>query len=126
MNVLVWGPVLAWMAVIFVLSSQPSLPSAPEALLDLVIKKGGHFVEFAILAVLCFRAFVKAGADWVAKRPWLWSLVVSIGYAGLDEVHQSFTPNRHPQVSDVLVDGAGIVLALVAIVWSRQQHDVVE
>lgn len=115
-----------WMAVIFVLSSQPSLPSAPEALLDLVIKKGGHFVEFAILAALCFRAFALAGVGWLAKRPWLWALIVSVGYAGLDEFHQSFVPNRHPQVSDVFVDTAGILLALVAIVRSRQQHDVVE
>lgn len=124
-NVLVWGPVVAWMAMIFVLSSQPTLPSAPYALLDLVTKKSAHFLEFAVLAGLCFRAFALLRFGPAVGAATVWALVVSVAYAGFDELHQSYVPNRHPQVSDVLVDTAGVLLALVAILWwSRRQHDV--
>ena len=122
---LVWGPVVAWMAMIFILSSQPTLPSAPDALLDLVVKKGAHFLEFAMLAGLCFRAFALLRFERSVGAATFWALVISVAYAGLDELHQSYVPNRHPQVSDVLIDTAGVLLALVAILWwSRRQLDI--
>lgn len=126
-DILVWGPVVFWMAVIFVLSSQSSLPGYHDQLIDVLIKKSGHATEYAILTLLAFRSFSLAGSKWLAARPRLWALVLSVAYAGLDEFHQSFTPNRHPQFSDVLIDTLGILVALLAIRWwSCHQRNVAE
>jgi len=51
-----WAPPLAWMGVIYVLSAQPSLPSAPEPWLDVVLKKSGHALAYGLLAWLYLRA----------------------------------------------------------------------
>ncbi len=41
------------------------------------------------------------------------ALVISLLYACLDEVHQSFVPGRAAQLQDVGVDAIGFVLAIV-------------
>ena len=63
-----------------------------------------------------------AGAYWYGlgfdrKKSWLaWLLAVL--YAATDELHQSFTPGRHPSPVDVLLfDGGGAFLALAALNW---------
>jgi hypothetical protein len=51
-----WLPPALWMGVIFVLSAQPSLPHHPDTLLDLILKKAAHMIEYGILASLLWRA----------------------------------------------------------------------
>jgi VanZ family protein len=122
-----WGPVVACMAVMYYLSSQSSLPTNQDQLLDLIIKKGGHLTEYAILAVLSLRSFSLSRARWLGLPPVGWGLLTAVCYAAFDEVHQSFTPNRHPMVSDVVIDGCGALLGLLIVfLWSRRYHDVAE
>jgi VanZ family protein len=45
------------------------------------------------------------------------TLLITVGYAGLDEWHQSFVPLREPSVRDVMIDGTGALLAQV-LVWA--------
>ena len=49
-----WGPVLAWMAVIFAFSSVPSLGSGLSY--DYALRKAAHVTEYAILFALLMRA----------------------------------------------------------------------
>src|SRR5438876_818876 len=51
----VWLPVLAWAAVIFTLSSVPSL-STGLGLWDTILRKGAHITEYAVLGALLYRA----------------------------------------------------------------------
>ncbi len=51
-----WGPALIWMALIFYLSAQSQLPTAPESWLDTLLKKSAHFLVYAVLARLYLRA----------------------------------------------------------------------
>lgn len=62
-----WLPLLLWMVIIFVLSAQPKLPSPPNSLLNLLLKKGAHMLEYAILMLLWWRAL--AGGDKKSARP---------------------------------------------------------
>mgnify|MGYP005855903993 CR=1 FL=1 len=101
-----WGPPLLWMAVIFALSSRSHLPSAPQPLLDLLLKKAAHFVEYGVLALLWLRAL--SPAEWRSARgPAL--------YAVSDELHQALVPGRHAQPTDVLIDAAGAATASLAV-----------
>ena len=51
----VWLPVIAWAAVIFTLSSIPSL-STGLGTWDTILRKGAHLTEYAVLGGLLYRA----------------------------------------------------------------------
>lgn len=105
------GPLLRWI--------NPNVTDATINQAQYVIRKGAHTVEYAILAVLLWRARrqpVRGDA-----RPWQWSeagfaLGLAITFAASDELHQAFVPSREGRVGDVFIDSAGAVLG-VASLW---------
>lgn len=111
-----WLPPLIWMGLIFAMSAQPSPPQLPEPLLDLLLKKAGHMVGYAVLAWLYLRALRGCGSTF--NRAYLFSLALSVAYAVTDELHQAFVPGRHASAVDVCIDGLGATLAL-ALAWRR-------
>jgi len=86
--------------------------AAPEQIAGAhwLLRKTGHVVEYAVLALLWRRAL--AGPD--APAPWRWPLALTVLTAGLDEVHQAITPTREGRVADVLLDGSAAAAALLA------------
>lgn len=70
------------------------------------MKKTAHFVEYAILSFLVYRALVQSGAR--SKEAAIISIIFSILYAISDEWHQSFVPGREPSARDVAIDSAGV------------------
>ncbi len=125
--VLRWIPALFMMLLIFLVSAQPSshLPNFDWA--DKFVKKSGHIVGYAILALLYWRAFdFKDSKRWGA---WLLAFL----YAITDEFHQSFVPGRHPAIWDVLIfDNFGALISLWLVTLYRKQkrpdsfHPIVE
>ena len=107
--ILRWLPALAWMALIFYLSSQPDLPGPPNPLWDLILKQGAHFVAYAVLAILFSFALAPR------RETMTIALVLSILYALSDEFHQSFVPGRTPSAWDIATDTAGALFALYAL-----------
>jgi VanZ family protein len=103
--ILLWAPVILWMAVIFALSAQSSLPGLPDSSADAVFKKTGHAVAYAILCILTARGL--HGGQPLQWRGLLAAVVVSGLYGASDELHQSLVPGRTPRVFDWLVDLAG-------------------
>src|SRR5437870_6829705 len=97
----VWLPVLVWAAVIFALSSIPSL-STGLGTWDTILRKGAHVTEYAILGALLLRA--------LGREPL--ALAAGIGYAATDELHQHFVRGRHASLLDVLIDAAGVAAGL--------------
>jgi VanZ family protein len=104
--VLLWLPVLAWAALIFALSSIPSL-STGLGTWDTVLRKGAHVTEYAVLGALLLRAL---GRDVPA-------FLVGVAYAATDEFHQHFVAGRHASPIDVGIDAVGVALGL--LVWRR-------
>ena len=106
----VWGPVVLWAALIFALSSIPSL-STGLGTWDLVLRKIAHLTEYAILGALLVRA---------VGRPWP-AIVIVIGalYAVSDEFHQHFVRGRHAAWYDVVIDTVGVTIGV--IVWRRSR-----
>ena len=113
-RVVPWLPAVGWMAVIFYLSAQPELPHHSEAQIDLVIKKVGHMVEYAILAALALWA-ARRGGSTTAKRAFLWALLIAVSYAVTDEIHQYFVPGRNPRALDVGFDVVGACVGLLVV-----------
>ena len=110
-----WLPPLAWMGVIFYLSAQPQLPTAPEPLMDALLKKGGHFMAYALLALLWWRALSRGKKT--DRTPLALAFMIAVLYGLSDEFHQSFVPGRHPSPWDVLIDAVGAAAALRVIWW---------
>lgn len=105
-----WLPVFAWAGLIFALSSIPSLESGLPKSGDLVLRKLGHLIEYAVLALLLLRAF---GAHGLSPRSRSTAAaLISLLYAVLDEYHQSFVPGREGSPRDVLLDALGIGLGI--------------
>jgi hypothetical protein len=85
-----------------------------------LLRKTGHVVEYAVLALLWRRAL--AGAN--APAPWRWPLALAVLTAGLDEAHQAFTPTREGRVADVLLDSGAAAAALgAATLGARRAAD---
>lgn len=43
------------------------------------------------------------------------SLIIGTIYAISDEIHQCFTPGRGPLVTDVIIDGMGVLLGIFLV-----------
>ncbi len=99
-----WLPVIVWAAVIFTFSSIPSL-STGLGTWDLILRKGAHMTEYAILGLLLLRAIGRE----------LPALAVGIGYAVTDEFHQHFVRGRHASPIDVLIDTVGLVIGIFLV-----------
>jgi uncharacterized protein YfiM (DUF2279 family) len=100
-----WAPVAVWMALIYCLSSQSTLPLPGVGWLDQLIRIAGHFFEYAVLAFLVSRAVAPAGDD--SKRWMVLALAWCAVYAVSDEWHQSFVPGRDASVFDLIIDLLG-------------------
>jgi VanZ family protein len=106
-----WAPPLLLMAVIFVLSAQPSLDSGLGAV-DRVGRKLVHFGSYALLAALWWRAMRRRTTP---ARAALWALLLASAYAATDEYHQSHVDGRHGSPLDWAIDTAGAGLAALGL-----------
>lgn len=105
---LLWrfGPLLLWMIIIFVTSSQSQLPAAPGALIDKTFKKFGHISAYAMLMWLILRAMTPA--KHLSARQNIAAFAILMTYAASDEFHQSFVSGRTATWMDVFFfDGLG-------------------
>ena len=86
----------------------------------LAIRKLGHLTEYALLAIFLWRAWMLRP---VFRPPmsWHWReailpFAICVGYALLDEFHQSFVPSRGASLMDVLIDACGALIGLM-LLW---------
>lgn len=78
------------------------------------IRMCAHFTEFAVLGLLlflCVRYFLtgKIKAKHVAILSWAFGTI----YAVTDEIHQYFVPGRACEITDVVVDSAGVICGII-------------
>jgi VanZ family protein len=99
-----WLPVVIWAALIFALSSIPSLSSGLGTW-DTILRKIAHAAEYAILGALLLRALGNEAA----------SLAAGIAYAISDEIHQHFVPGRNGAAVDVVIDAVGVAVGILAL-----------
>ena len=105
-----WGPVIAYVALIFYFSSLSDISVVspyPDHLL--------HAAEYFGLAILVARALNGGLQRPISSRAMLLSFLFCVVYAVSDEIHQMFVPNRYADLTDVLSDVVGAVLGLAGL-----------
>ena len=107
-----WTPVAAYMAIIFALSSGPSLP-----LPRLTTDKMAHAGVYAGLAFLVARAFAGGFPGRITPRTALLAVAVTIAYGVSDEWHQLFVPGRTADRADVVADAIGALVG-AGVCWA--------
>ena len=94
------GPFLRWF--------DPNISDATIGSIQLIVRKCGHLLEYAILSALLYRALGTR-----RDRPFALAFILAATYAALDEFHQSFVASRTGSPWDVVVDCAGAFLGLL-------------
>jgi len=114
-----WGPAVLIMAIIFIASAMPGSKMPEFGYWDLIVKKGGHMIGYALLGA----AFCHAlhGTRKAAKHFFIWAFALTVLYAMSDELHQKFTAGRTPAILDVGIDAIGGFIGIAAARWFRDR-----
>ncbi len=81
-----------------------------------IIRKLAHFLEYAMLGFFLM-LHIKVRGN--IRRGWLWAFGMGTAYAITDEIHQMLVGTRSGQISDVLLDGAGVLcgVGVLLVMW---------
>ncbi len=135
-RIISWMLVASWMLVIFSFSAEEGKISSSRSrqltkavtqysaqlpdkvkkninstkLIELIIRKGAHVLEYLILTILLLFALSRSRLK--KRNSYILAASLAILYACIDELHQSFTPGRDGRVSDVFIDSIGVILGL--------------
>ncbi|MDF2678620.1 MAG: phosphotransbutyrylase [Bacillota bacterium] len=139
-RIISWLPVILWMLIIFLFSSQPASDSDgfsrgfTSILIDIIgrilpidvvtstgadviakynhiVRKLAHFTVYLILSILVANALENNKK--FNYKIFLYSLLICVFYAISDEFHQLFVSGRGCQIKDVLIDSIGSFMGLV-------------
>jgi VanZ family protein len=105
-----WLTVVAYMALIFGLSSISQTPAFVGG-----VDKYLHAVLYAGLAALLVRALAGGWRRRVTLGIVVATIAIAAAYGVSDEFHQSFVPRRSVEAMDVMADTIGAALAAFAL-----------
>ncbi|MBC7542216.1 MAG: VanZ family protein [Candidatus Sericytochromatia bacterium] len=112
----VWGWLLTPLT-----SIHPAYPLLLET--DTLIRKASHVTEYAIMAGLFYTALRYEQPTRPLAAMLRWTLLLTIGWAAIDELHQAFVPGRGGHVTDVMIDATGALLVVGGLLlWQRWQR----
>ena len=106
-------PPIIWAIVIFIFSSQTSLPGFDESVYDFVFKKLAHIFVYLVLYLLVFRAVKITIYEKLHAIILTAPLLICLLYASSDEFHQSLVPGRYATLRDIGYDMLGVVIAFL-------------
>jgi VanZ family protein len=104
-----WGPVVVYMAAIFVVSSFHQAPLPPG-----MSDKPAHALAYMGLGFVIARALGGGLPPRITRRDLFMGLAIAVAYAASDEFHQRFVPGRYADLADLYADATGSAIALTA------------
>lgn len=115
---------LLWMTVIFSFSMLSGKATVgPPPLWYFMERKGAHVVEYAVLMFLAFRYFRLCFSRESFGQVTVLAVGFALMYAATDELHQFFVPLRGAKMTDVGIDGVGILLmTLLLFFWQKKNR----
>lgn len=114
---LMWGPVVVYMAAIFLISANPTPP--PPPVLE-GYDKCHHFLAYFGLGLVVLRAAILMPLTRIG--PYWFTAVLGLLYGASDEFHQLWVPNRIMSFADWLSDTAGILAAIALTALIRRMN----
>jgi len=94
----------------------------PWSAIHHLIRKTGHFFGYGVFSLAWLRGFmlgIRSQKNWTkvngAWRVQAAAVAATFAVAALDELHQSFLPNRTGKFSDVLLDTAGALALQITL-----------
>jgi VanZ family protein len=108
---------LLWMAVLYWLSSKPSLPT-PDLFWGQ--DKVEHAVAFGLLGFLFASSFRAGKKVSLRKRVIMVTFLVGV-YGFFDEAHQFFVPGRDASFFDLCADAMGGFLSALLFLWYQSR-----
>jgi VanZ family protein len=136
-----WLPVLAWMSVMFVGSTDllsaehtsrflipflrwldPSISFRTIVAIHFTLRKVAHFAEYAILATLLWRALRGTFTALPRLAISASTLFIAAVFAASDEYHQKFIPTRTSSARDALIDCLGALAAILVCMMISQMR----
>lgn len=73
-------------------------------------------IEYCILSVLIIRALNSGIKEKAGFLVIIFSLIFSVSYAILDEIHQSYVPGRTSSQFDIFADASGSLIGILAVI----------
>ena len=135
-----WLPVAAWAVLITFFSTNtfdgglsrgivrsvllffsPEISLETIELVHFAVRKLAHMFEYFVLTLLLYRGIRRDASNGSPRRWALLSLLLAVGFAGLDEFHQSFESKRVGSLIDVGFDAVGVMIAQV-LLWLDPQR----
>ncbi len=106
---MVYFPLFIYWLILFVATTLPAQDLPKTGVSD----KIEHFLAYLILSVLLnLTVMFQNKYSGLKKKAWLYTLIVCLIYAALDEIHQLFIPGRDCDIFDWLSDSSGVLLGL--------------
>jgi VanZ family protein len=97
------------MTLIYLISPPARVPSTPPGWDKLV-----HTAAYGLFGTLSLRAF-HGGLRPLRPLPALLAVLLTLGYAMFDEIHQSRIPGREASLADWLADAVGAGLSILLV-----------
>lgn len=137
-----WLPLLIWAGVIFIGSTsvlsaehtsryavpflvwlKPGMSPTTMWTIVVIARKCAHVSEYAVLALLLWRALRSVPALRTKTLMVFGAALVGCSvFAASDEFHQTFVKSRTPSVRDVFLDVAGALLGLLIAASFARRH----
>ena len=107
-----WVPVGLYAGLIVTLSSMSTPQTHLPSWFDGISDKIWHALEYAVLAILCHRAFLYGTGSRMSAYAVPLAMVTAILFGATDEIHQYFVPLREADGLDLLADATGAILGV--------------
>lgn len=79
------------------------------------LRKCAHAAEYMILGILLSLSAGKAEDQEKTRQRMAVCMVIAVGYAASDELHQLWSAGRSCRITDVLIDSAGALAGILAV-----------
>lgn len=89
------------------------------SVLTVIVRKGAHFSEYAVLGALTFSALKMLIST---KLRFTISSAFGLIYAATDEIHQLFVSGRAGRFTDVLIDFCGVLFGCTIAFFIRKAY----
>ena len=88
-----------------------------EYFYDLIFRKIAHMAEYFVLAFLFYKALGNYKLSY--RKVLIFSFILTVLSAILDEFHQSFVAGRSASAFDVIIDTVGAIILIIFLLKNR-------